>query len=359
MSQSPSFLDALAIRTRWVDDILLAPQLLQDIRPPHLAQLVGAYLARGGKRLRPAVLLFACGAVGGQEQDVLAAAAALELFHTWTLMHDDIIDHDDLRRGGPSGHVLGAQLGQADLALNPQEAADYGLSLSMLAGDVQHGLCVSLFLSCPRVPASLLVDLARRLEAKVVAELVEGETLDIQLGRRPVGEVTLDEVLRMMHLKTAVLYEFAGQAGAMLGLRTSDPAHPLVRALGDFCRHCGNAFQLQDDILGIVGDEAKLGKPVGSDIIEGKRTPVLLAAYERADESQRQLLDRVVGNAEATAQQIRAVSELIVALGAVEEVANMARHHVSQASAALEAVPPSQYTEWLRGWADFMVEREF
>ena len=359
MRGTQSFLEALAVRTRWVDELLLAPEFLNRVRPDHLQALVRAYLERGGKRLRPAVLLFACGAVGGEERAALPAAAALELFHTWTLMHDDIIDHDDMRRGGPTGHVRGAQLGVEGFRMGPEEAADYGLSLSLLAGDVQHGLCVALFLRCQGCAPSLLMRLVSELEYDVVCGLVEGEVLDVQMGKQATADVTLEDALHMLYLKTGVLYEFAGKAGAMLGLGTEDATHPQVEAIRRFCAECGLAFQLQDDVLGITGDEAKLGKPVGSDITEGKRTPVLLTAYARADESQRAALDRVVGNAHATPQDIVAAIRLIRDLGAVEAVAEMARERVARGLQSLRTLPPSPYRDWLEGWAAFMVDREF
>lgn len=353
------FAAALAERSEWVDALLLDPQTLGRIRPDHLRRLVSAYLERGGKRLRPAVLLLCCGAVGGEEREVVPAAAALELFHTWTLMHDDIIDHDALRRGGPTGHVLGADLGAQAWALDGPQAADYGLSVSMLAGDVQHGLSVWMLSRCRGVSRELILQLIADLELNVVADVVEGETLDVQLERRPVEEITAAEVLRMLHLKTAALYEFAGKAGAMLGLDTTDEQEPRVAALRRFCADCGTAFQLQDDILGIAGSQEKLGKPVGSDILEGKRTPVLLAAYERADAATRRKLAAIVGNPGATAEQVGEVRDIFVQLGAVAAVAQAAREHVARARESLRALPASQYSEWLAGWADFMVEREF
>jgi len=359
MADTHAFLEALKQRAPWVDELLLAPELLHRVQPPHLQRLVAAYLERGGKRLRPAVLLLCCGAVGGDEKHALPAAAALELFHTWTLMHDDIIDHDALRRGGPSGHALGAQLAAADIGLTGPAAEHYGVSLAMLAGDVQHGLCVNLFLNCTNPNPALVMQLAADLELNVLCDLVEGETIDIQLADRPIEAVDLDETIRMMYLKTGALYEFAGKAGAMLGLNTTDEKHPHVDALRRFCASCGIAFQLQDDILGVVGTQEKLGKPVGSDIIEGKRTPVLLEAYARADQAQRTELLRVVGNPEATDQQVRRTIATIVELGAVQAVQAMARERIEEAHTALAAVPSSRYTRWLAGWAHYMIERDF
>jgi geranylgeranyl diphosphate synthase type I len=359
MADTSSFLEALAVRTEWVNDLLLAPEFLSRVQPAHLRSLVQAYLERGGKRLRPAVLLFACGAVGGEERAVLPAAAALELFHTWTLMHDDIIDHDDLRRGGPTGHVRGAQLGAEGFRMGPDEAADYGISLSLLAGDVQHGLCVALFLRCEGCPPNLLMSLVGELEYDVVCGLVEGEVLDVQMGKQAIHEVSLEHALRMLYLKTGVLYEYAGKAGAVLGLGTKEAAHPHVEAVRQFCAECGLAFQLQDDVLGITGDEAKLGKPVGSDITEGKRTPVLLTAYGRANEAQRATLDATVGNMNATAQEVATVIRLIRDLGAVDVVADMARERVARGLESLHTLPQSPYRDWLEGWAAFMVDREF
>lgn len=359
MQDTRSFLEALAVRTDWVNELLLAPQFLDRVKPAHLQALVKAYLERGGKRLRPAVLLFACGAVGGDERAVLPAAAALELFHTWTLMHDDIIDHDELRRGGPTGHVKGAQLGAEGFRMGPDEAADYGISLSLLAGDVQHGLCVALFLQCEGCLPSLLLRLVRELEYDVVCGLVEGEVLDVQMGKQATHQVRLEDALRMLYLKTGVLYEFAGKAGAMLGLGIEDDAHPQVEAIRRFCAECGLAFQLQDDVLGITGDESKLGKPVGSDITEGKRTPVLLTAYARANEAQRAMLDACVGNPNATPEEVAGVIRLIRDLGAVDAVADMARERVARGLESLRALPASPYRNWLEGWAAFMVDREF
>jgi geranylgeranyl diphosphate synthase type I len=359
MPGAQDFTAALSERSRWVDELLLDPNTLGRIRPEHLRRLVASYLERGGKRLRPAVLMLSCGAVGGNERDVIPAAAALELFHTWTLMHDDIIDHDSLRRGGPTGHILGAELAARDWELKYPEAADYGISLSILAGDVQHGLCVAMFLGARNVPPELLVHLVDDLERNVVADLVEGETLDIQFGKQPISEVSIQDVLRMMYLKTGVLYQFAGKAGAMLGLQTTDEQDPLVQAIATFCAECGTAFQLQDDLLGVVGDQEKLGKPVGSDILEGKRTPVLLEAFRVADTQTRRRLETIVGNPRATPEQVRQAVDLLADLGALDAVARMAKQHIDKAFASLEKVAPSQYTRWLAGWANFMVEREF
>lgn len=359
MSDHGAFMAALEERSAWVDEVLLDESVLSQVQPEHLRRLVEAYISRGGKRLRPAVLLLSCGAVGGDERAAVPAAAALELFHTWTLMHDDIIDHDELRRGGPTGHVLGASLATRDWSLDGPQAADYGTSMSILAGDVQHGLCVTHFLSCRAARPEVVLRLARDLELEVVCGLVEGEVLDVQMGRRPVAEVTLDEVLRMVRLKTALLYEFAARAGAMLGLDTTDAEAPQARALSTFCRDCGIAFQLQDDILGVVGDSRKLGKPVGSDVREGKRTPIVLAAYEVADESQRALLDRVLGDTAASDEEVARVIALMVGLGAIERVSTMARKLVEQAFGALNELPETCYRQWLAAWADYMVAREF
>ena len=163
----------------------------------------------------------------------------------------------------------------------------------------------------------------------------------------------------MMYLKTGVLYEFAGKAGAMLGLKTTDEDHPLVRAIATFCAECGTAFQLQDDLLGVVGNAEKLGKPVGSDILEGKRTPVVLEAFRVADEPTRARLMSIVGAPAATADDVAEAVDLLSDLGALKTVADMARQHIDKAFSALAQVPRSQYSEWLEGWASFMVNREF
>ena len=145
----------------------------------------------------------------------------------------------------------------------------------------------------------------------------------------------------------------------MVGLNMADPDHPLVDTIASFARDCGTAFQLQDDILGIVGDERTLGKPVGSDIREGKRTTIVLQAYRHADEADKDRLNAVLGNVQASEEEIRRAIQLLRHLGGVDYTANLAKTYVARALDRLDNIPPSKYRDLLHFWADFMIQRTF
>jgi geranylgeranyl diphosphate synthase type I len=163
----------------------------------------------------------------------------------------------------------------------------------------------------------------------------------------------------MLWKKTGALYEFCGASGAAIGLNTPDLEHELVVALANFCSECGAAFQFQDDILGVVGNEHSLGKPVGSDIREGKRTMIVHRAYVNANPSERKQILKTLGNAGASEKEIKDVADLFVKLGAIQYTSDLAREHVNKALVYLEHVPPSIYRDLLADWAQLMITRKF
>jgi geranylgeranyl diphosphate synthase type I len=318
------------------------------------------YIAGGGKRLRPAILLWSCGAVGGDLENAIPAAAAVEVFHTWTLVHDDIIDRDDRRRGNESVHVRFQRLSKRSYRLLDDEALHYGTSVAILAGDVQHGWNVSLLTELTRekgLPAELTLRLIRELSDKTINGLIEGELLDLQFTRLPAGQPSPDQIVDMLRKKTGELYRFCAWAGALIGLGANVPDHPHVNALASFAEKCGLAFQMQDDILGVIGDPGVTGKPVGNDIREGKRTLVVHHAWERADSEQRQLFSRVLGNADASDEDIDRVTHLLHDLGAVQHVQRLAQDKIQSALPALDSLPSSRYRDLLASWADFIISR--
>ena len=356
------FLNELKQRQQRVDAYLAAPRFRDWFGPDRLANAIFAYVKRSGKRLRPGVLLFACGAAGGEEEDALPAAAAVELFHTWTLVHDDLIDNDHLRRGSPTVHQHAADCARTVFGCSAAEARDYGRDVAVLAGDVQQAWSIALLLEVAatgRVDPALVVQLGRKLTAEVTPNLIRGEMLDVEYGFLPLASLSEREILEMLRLKTGVLYEFAGLAGACIGARRP-PDNPGVAAdIAAFTGLCGTAFQLQDDILGITGDEVALGKPVGSDLREGKRTTIVLHAFARASAAQRRFLNDVLGRPDVGAGELTAARDLLLELGGVEHTAVLARAYLDRALQHLEAVPESRYKALLRRWADFMVSRSF
>jgi geranylgeranyl diphosphate synthase, type I len=344
-----------------VRDYLLADRQLERFGPGHIGELATAYIRRPAKRMRPAVLLFTCGATGGDGRvaAALPAAAAIEMTHTWTLTHDDLIDRDEKRRGQPTVHVLAQNRARQEFDYDSEASYLYGQRIAILVGDAQHAWSVALLLEtpCPPVDGCVVHKIVGILEGQVVPDLIGGESLDIQYERADIEGLPETDVVRMLWLKTGVLYRFSAVAGAMLGWNTSDADDPRVRALGNFASHCGTAFQLQDDILGIVGDEKTLGKPVGSDIREGKRTTILLHAFANSLPEEKQLLRRVVGDHSASASEIAEVQRLLDRKGSLEYTARLARSYVEKALPHLEGLPSSPYRELLEAWAAFVVER--
>ena len=202
-----------------------------------------------------------------------------------------------MRRFAPTAHVQAADTALRELPLSPELAAEFGRDVAILAGDVQHGWSVTAFTDCALrsgADPALVLRIIRCLQSYVLGNLIGGETLDVQYGMTHAVEtldLSEDEIEHMLWLKTGVLYEFAGWAGAVIGsgryvpIEKQDPSSPAeeaILAVRSFTSNCGTAFQLQDDILGIVGNEADLGKPVGSDIREGKQTIIVHEALKKA-----------------------------------------------------------------------------
>lgn len=362
MISSATFLKAVAERKARVDAYLKKEQSLMGFKPKDIEQAALSYFNLGGKSLRPAVLLFACGAVGGKEQRALPAAAAVEVYHTWTLVHDDIIDRDARRRGGETVHEQFKRVALKRYGLSAAEAAHYGLSVGILSGDVQQGWMIGLLSDLWKrdgMTPELALTLIRELELGVHGALIEGELLDVQYALRPLSEVSEKDVLQMIRKKTGALFGFAGQAGSMIGLGTGDVRHPWVKAVSSFCRNCGIGFQLQDDILGMVGDERKLGKAVGSDLREGKKTIPLAKAWKNASQGERKQISKALGCKDLPQGEGRAVVDLVVRLGGVAETQALAQRLVRSGLARLDVLPESRYKDLLIAWGNFLIQRTF
>lgn len=355
------FIRELVRRKEKVYQYLSSSRFQEAFRPDHIHDSVYSYVEQGGKSLRPAVLLFSCGVVGGNEESFIPAAAAIEMFHTWTMVHDDVIDKDDKRRGGPTVHEEFRKRAISELKYNQADASHYGVSVAMLAGDMQQGWAVSLLTELGQngVNPNLVLYVIRDMEMHVQSILTEGQLLDIQFSKVPINSLDEEQIVDMLWKKTGALYEFASRTGAMLGLNAIKPEHPLVKAVSSFASKCGVAFQLQDDILGIVGDEKVLGKPVGSDIREGKRTTILCHAFKNADGKQQERLIEIFGNEQASAADIEEAKRLLQDLGGIEYTKELAIQYVKDSLTYLNKLPQSKYKDLLSLWAEYMIDREF
>ena len=354
-------LDAVETRKQMLLEYLTHERFMRRFQPSHIHDAVYSYVKSGGKSLRPAVAMLACGALGGDESQALPVAAAIEIYHTWTLVHDDVIDRDDTRRGVPTVHRDFANRAAEEFGWTHADAEHYGRTIAMLAGDVQQSWSWSLLFEAHLqfgVPAEIIIRLAQDLASQVTPLLVEGETLDVQYSGA-VLELNEDVIIDMLWKKTGVLYEFAGRAGAAIALNDADASLPAARAIAKFCSLCGTAFQIQDDILGIVGNAQQLGKPVGSDIREGKSTLLTLKALGLATETQRRMILRTLGDDTASAADVQDVINLMRELGAIRYAQEISHRYVDEALIHLRALPDNAYRALLAEWALFMIQREF
>ncbi len=354
------FAAALATVASDITRLLMDDPFPQAVQPAYLKEGVLAYPRRGGKLLRPALCLWSCGAVGGDPAIARHVAAAIEIFHTWTLVHDDIIDQDDRRRGEPAVHRLIADDATERFAgVGLAVAARFGENQAMLAGDIQQAWANSLVLKGvgDGVPPVVVLALLERLNRVVNPGLISGEAIDVEFELRPVSDVTTEEMEAMYRLKTGLLLRFAAEAGAMVGLGAADPDAGPVVSLGEFAAEAGLAFQLQDDLLGMFGDAASLGKPIGSDLRKGKRTLLFAAALERLDGVDRDFLTGALGNQRLSEADQRRATALIADCGARAWTEARAEVLIDSALHRLEQLEDTIYRELLREWAHFVTRR--
>lgn len=308
-----------------------------NTKPQVLAKATRHLIEAGGKRLRPCLTLTSCEAVGGKRKDAIEAAAALELLHNFTLIHDDIMDHDEFRRNVKTVHIL------------------WGEPIAIIAGDA---LFAKVFEAAAANAKRLKLNSERTVElfntlSRASFELCQGQALDMIFEKR--GEVTESEYMSMISGKTGALTEAATKVGALLG----NASKKQFEALANYGRLLGVAFQIQDDVLGVWGKQEKFGKPIGSDIREGKRTLIIVRAMATASGTDRKNLLAAFGKSKATDADIKRAIESLKNSGAIDYVAKRARKLVADAKAKLKVLPGSDAKEALIGLADFVIEREF
>lgn len=367
------FMNELSNISKKVEDFIFQNEFANEFKPDDISESIFHYTKLGGKRLRPAVLYYSCGAVGGNPENALPACASVEMFHTWTLVHDDIIDNDDKRRHGDTVHKHWSTKAKDVYHWDPEAAKHYGITVAVLAGDVQQGWSIGGML--PKlywennIRPEVVLTLMRELDYNVLRLLVEGETLDVLYSTAEFSKLNPELIIDMLKKKTGVLYGYCGLAGAMIGLNSKNKEDPRINGLSKFAENCGIAFQIQDDVLGIVGEEDALGKPVGSDIREGKRTLCLWKAYLNADNSERNYLNSIVGKPVSSLDDIHKAIDLIETLGGVDYAKELALAYINGGKVEgkqieggleyLDKIEESPAKTFLKQWADFMIYRKF
>ncbi len=286
---------------------------------------IGRHLQHsGGKRIRAALVLLAARQAGCGEAPRVRLAAVVEMIHAATLIHDDIIDDAPTRRGPPSAH------------------ARWGQTRSVLAGDWLYMQAFRLALGERHFGVlDALIALTQTM--------VEGELLQLEMQHRV---VTAAEHLELIERKTARLFDIAAQLGAMAAGRIE-----WLRPLSLFGGHLGRAFQMVDDLLDLTSSASLLGKPAGSDLREGKMTLPLIYAFERADKSGRELLERAVQPGGCTETVWSEVLQLADATGGLERAREESRRQAQASLAALEQLPDSPERQALAQLPALVVER--
>jgi geranylgeranyl diphosphate synthase type II len=300
--------------------------------PKELYEPIAYLMALGGKRLRPALVLMATDLFGGDIKDAIAPALAVELFHNFTLMHDDIMDKAPLRRGQPTVH------------------AKWNESVAILSGDVMF---VKAYKMMIQVRPDILSDVLEVFNATAIG-VCEGQQIDMNFENR--NEVSIEEYLEMIRLKTAVLVGGALKIGALIGSANSKDADLLYQ----FGENLGIAFQLQDDILDVYGDPIKFGKQVGGDIISNKKTYLLIKALELAKGEELAVLDQWLNLTDFDSEEkVNAVKEIYNNLGVKILSENTMHTYAQKAMDALEKInTPQENKKVLEAFADLLIKRE-
>ena len=300
--------------------------------PQRLYAPLSYSMSGGGKRLRPVLLLQVCAAYCDDIRPALNAATAVEVFHNFTLLHDDIMDNAMVRRGKPSVH------------------AKWGANVAILSGDA---MLICAYRLLRRSPEHLLPQLMDIFN-KMAAEVCEGQQYDMDFEQRQ--KVSVVEYMHMIELKTAVLLAGAAHIGAVIGGAPDADCRKLCR----FATEIGLAFQLQDDLLDSFGTEQELGKRIGGDILEGKQTYLMVMAYSRTDEPTREILRNTCKEGSLSDEQkIEKVKEIYRSLG----VERMAEQQISlrfdRALGILDTLSiPAERTEGLKEFACNLMGRK-
>ena len=268
---------------------------------------------------------------------------------------------EPIKNGIPA---LVAALGDDEKAeTDAATAAEYGFDTALLAGDALHSASVyylSRLSDSGFVPPKVTLKILKLLEGEYGPRLISGETLDTKngliYGKSRFFDRSEEEVLFMMAGKTGALFAISALSGALIGAKNADETAEECAALARFAENCGLAFQLQDDILGVISTEEKLGKPIGSDIREGKPTLLLLTAYKNATEEEKVFLRRTVGVSNDEQEILRA-GDILRARG-VEETRARAAAFLEEAKKNLDLLPDSPWKELLEAWRSFMLNRE-
>jgi len=302
-------------------------KMLPVVHPKGLYEAGRHLVDSGGKRLRPSMLLLAAEAAGGEAASLAPAAVSIELIHNFTLIHDDIMDNADVRRGRAAVHKI------------------WGVPGAILAGDTLYSKAFQVLGKTPAKPELILG--AMNVLSGTCTAICEGQWLDMEFENR--DRVSEDEYMEMIEKKTGVLYGASASMGALLAGASDD----VVRGLDEFGRLTGMGFQLQDDVLDLTAPEKILGKRRGGDLVEGKKTLIMIHAFAHGVNVD------VFGRKDATPEQIENTISVLEKSGSIEYARSRSVEMVARGKRALDVLPESSAKALLLELADYMIRRRY
>jgi geranylgeranyl diphosphate synthase type II len=303
-----------------------------NYEPEELYEPIHYILSLGGKRLRPSLVIMACNLFSDNVEDAIYPAIGIEVFHNFTLLHDDIMDKAPVRRNNPTVHTK------------------WNENIAILSGDVMSILAYEYLCKCPPAVLSDII----RIFTQTALHVCEGQQFDMNFEK--IQNISMDEYLKMIELKTSVLIASCLKIGSIIGRATSKDADLMY----DFGKNLGLAFQLQDDILDVYGDPKIFGKKTGGDIVANKKTFLLIKAFELADgvllRNLQQQCDERHYNAK---EKIKAVKDIYNKLGVKDQADDMVRSFYQKAFQSFNnvSVESSKKTE-LENLAEGLIKRE-
>jgi geranylgeranyl diphosphate synthase type I len=299
--------------------------------PKKLYDAAGHLIINGGKRLRPYMVIRSCQILGGKSSDAMISASAVEMVHNFTLVHDDIMDNDEMRHGVPTVHKK------------------FGMPIAILAGDVLFSKAFQI-ISESKLSPKATTHLISRL-AKACVDVCEGQLLDIKMADEK-KIPTQAEYITMIGKKTAALFDVSCAMGAICA--TNRPKD--ISNLSAFGRNLGIAFQITDDLIGVMGDPKITKKPVGNDLREGKKSLPILMAIKLAKGNEKKIILKAFGNSKISRNDLNKAVEVIRSLGIEDKVRNEALKYAEKSEKSLIKYSGSAKEE-LTTLLDFVVRR--
>lgn len=303
---------------------------LANIPNKRIQESASHLINAGGKRIRPSLLVLAYKTVGGTEFDkAIAVATAIELTHNWTLIHDDIIDRSETRRNVPTVHKK------------------WDETTALLAGDALNNL--------------VYLSLAKNIDGKILPKIIEtisetslkiidGEMMDVEFEKRT--GITGQEYFEMIKKKTGALIKSAIRIGAMLGTEDEEK----IRSLEEYGELIGITFQIQDDLLDLTGDQGELGKDIGRDIKEGKRTLMVIHALNNSEDAEQ--LTKILNNKNSSEEEIKKAINILKTAGSIDYAQQILLDLTKKAKKTLNALQETEYKKVLLELADFIIKRK-